>query len=248
MAKGQSLAAQGGVLTQEVTLPAVFSAPQQKIEARKLAPYLVFAHTKRGDEWAKLTAKHGSITEGDLFLVTPDRTYPLPTAKVGWLCGRQYWAETNVAGDQLLRVSMVEAPRPFGERVEAVLLVYLEDRIVPANILFKKTKCPAAKHLSDAFLDAQTPEWADRSSAHKETLVCNQPFMRFFGEMTVSPPRTSKSSGLPYRTTACSIHPTSVPEWRLLKQFCEDPGSQKALKEAADRFEAQMHEVEAKVK
>lgn len=248
MAKSQSLAAQGGVLTQEVQLPAVFSAPQQKIEARKLAPYIVFAHPKRGDEWAKLVSKHGQIAEGDMFLITPDRTYPLPTAKVGWLCGRQYWAETNMAGDQMLRATFQEAPKPFGERVEAVLLVYLEDTIVPANVLFKKTKCPAAKTLSDAFIEAGTPGWGEISSAHKETLVCNQPFMRFFGNMSVVPPRTSKSSGLPYRTTTCNVQPTGVPEWRLLKQFCEDPLSQKALQEAADRFEMQMREVQAKVK
>lgn len=244
----KSLAAQGGVLTQEVKLPAVFSAPQQKIEARKLAPYLVFAHNKRADEWAKLVSKHGSVAEGDLFLITPERSYPLPVAKVGWLCGRQYWAETNAVGDTLLRVSFQEAPHPFGERVEAVVLVYLEDRIVPANVLFKKTKCPAAKVLSDAFIDAQSPEWADRSSAHKETLVCSQAFMRFYGEVCVSPPRTSKRSGLPYRTTTCKVSPTSVAEWRLLKQFCEDPESQKALNEAAARFESQMREVETKVK
>ena len=242
------MAAQGGVLTQEVQLPSVFSAPQQRIESRKLAPYLVFAHQKRGDEWTKLVAKHGNISEGDLFLITPDRSYPLPVAKVGWLCGRQYWAETNLAGDTLLRVSTTEAPKPFGERVEAVLLVYLEDRIVPANVLFKKTKCPAAKALSDAFIDAQTPEWADRSSAHKETLVCSQAFMRFYGELVVNPPRTSKSSGLPYRTTSCPVYPTGIPEWRLLKQLSEDPTTQKALTEAAARFESQMREVEAKVK
>lgn len=248
MAKTASLAAQGGALTQSVQLPAVFSAPQGRIEARKIVPYLVFAHPKRADEWAKLVAKHGSVSEGDLFLIAPDRSYPLPTAKVGWLCGRQYWAEANAAGDQLIRVSYKEAPRPFGERVEAVLLVYLEDRIVPANVLFKSTKCPAAKTLSDAFLDAQSPEWADRSSAHKETLVCSQPFMRFFGELSVAPPRTSKASGLPYRTTVCSVHPTGIPEWRLLKQFCDDPESQEALKQAAARFESQMKEVESKAR
>lgn len=242
------MAAQGGALTQEVKLPAIFSAPQQRIEARKLPPYIVFAHPKRADEWAKLVAKHGQIAEGDMFLITSEKPYALPTAKVTWLCGRQYWAETNVAGDTLLRTSLAEAPRPFKERVEAVLLVYLEDRIVPANVLFKTVKCPAAQVLSEAYLDAQTPDWADRSSAHKETLVCSQPFMRFYGDMSVAPPRTSKSSGLPYRTTNCKISPTGVPEWRLLKAFTEDPESQKALQDAAVRFESQMKEVEAKAK
>lgn len=248
MAKTQSLAAQGGTLTQELKLPAVFSAPQQKIEARKLPPYVVFAHNKRADEWAKLTAKFGQVMEGDMFLVLPEGPVALPTAKVGWFCGRQYWAETNTAGDQLLRVSFQEAPRPFSERVEAVLLVYLEERAVPANILFKKTKCPAAKVLSDAYLDCQTPDWADKSSAHRDALVCNQPFMRFYGDVQVAAPRTSKSSGLPYRITSCRIQPTGVQEWRLLKQFCEDPNSQEMLKLAADRFESQMKEVESKTK
>lgn len=244
MAKAQSLAAQAGVV-EAVQLPAVFQQPSEPVKARSLSPYIAFAHPRRSDEWNKLTGAFGQIAEGDMFLVTSEEAFHLAPAKLGWLCHKQYWVQANAAGE-VLKTSFKEMPAPFKEHVEAVVLVYLEDRIVPANVCFRTTKCPAAKALSDALVEAASPAWADKSPQHKETLVCQQPFMRFYGIVELGPQRTSKSSGLPYRTTTAIVKPTGVSEWRALAEFTKSPDCNKLLEDAANRFEMRIQEMKLK--
>lgn len=248
MAKTQSLAAQSGALQNtQLKLPACFSPPTAPMEARFIAPYITFAHPKRLDEWKKLTGQFGNIEEGDMYFISKEHTCKLDPAKLGLLCFKQYWALANPAGE-VQKVSFVEMPHPYKEHVQCVVLVYLEDRIVPANVEFRTTKCGAAKTLSDALLEAATPAWADKGPAYKETLVANQPFMRFYGEVTLGPTRTSKTSGLPYKPASCVVKPTNLTEWRLLKVLCDEPATQKALDDAAQRFEFKVKELEAKAK
>ncbi len=241
----KSLAAQSGALTAPLTLPSVFQAPQERVTSSFSSPYFTFAHPKRADEWTKIRTKYNDIAEGDMVLVAGGDVYKFTTAKVGWLCGRQYWAEVSPTGE-ILRASMQERPKPYKEHIESVLLVYLDDKIIPANAAFRSTKCPGAKTLADAFIEAGEVSWADRSPAHRETLAATQPFMRFYGELTLSPQRTSKSSGMVYRTTVCSIKPTGTQEWRLLKALCENGDTQKILDDAARRFESRMADVTTK--
>lgn len=245
MAK-QSLAAEKGAIAPIANIPAIFTSPQEQMKARFVAPYITFAHPERKDEWKKIHAKFPNIAESDMFLIMQDDIKQLAVAKLGFLCGKQYWALCN-AKNEIQKVSWDERPKPYQERIEAVVLVYLEDRIVPANIRFKTTKCPAGKALSDALVEASTTEWADKSAAHKETLICQQPFMRFFGNVTVGAARSGKESGRPYRPSNCEIQPTGVPEWRLLKTFTEDPATEKALKDAADRYSYAIAEITSKV-
>lgn len=245
MAKQASLAAQAGALTQELRLPSIFTAPNEPVKARAFPPYIAFAHPKRADEWAKITAKYGQPEEGEMFLHLDGTVLKLDPAKLGWLAHKQYWAESNAAGTELIRSSFSEMPFPFKEHVEGVCIVYLEDRVVVANVCFRTTKCPAAKELADALAEAQTPGWGEKSPAHKETLVTNHPWMRFYGLVTLGEQRTSKASGMPYRTTKCEIHPTGVPEWRLLKEF--EATAQKQLEMAADNFQRRVAEVSKKL-
>lgn len=245
MAKQQSLAAQAGVVD-ALQLPAVFSAPAERIEGKKWPPYFCFAHPRKTDEWNKLTATFGKVEEGDMFLVDNDQAFALnPTAKLGWLCHKQFWALANGAGE-VQKVSFKEMPDPFKERVEAVVLVYLEDRIVVANAQFRTTKCPAAKSLSDALAEAGTEAWAGKSPAHRETLALQQSFARFYGLVSLGPTRTGKSSGMPYRPTQCTIKPTSVPEWRVLDAFSKAKDTSEALQRAAAQFESRVAEMKAK--
>jgi hypothetical protein len=246
MAK-QSLAAQSGAVAVPFTMPSVFSAPVEPVKARAISPYITFAHPKRSDEWAKLVAKFQHVAESDMFLIEPDNLTSLSNVKCTLLACRQYWAQSNASGQELISASWQEMPHPYKEHVEAVLLVYLDGRLVPANVLFRTTKCPAVQTLSVALADAVKPDWAERSPAHKETLVCNQPFMRFYGTVALGPTRTGKASGLPYRPTTCSIHPTTLVEWKLLKAFIDSEGAEKAMQSAADRFQSRINDVSAKV-
>jgi hypothetical protein len=247
VAKSQSLAAQAGALANPLTLPAVFTEPQSPVKARFIAPYVVFAHSKRADEFAKIVAKLGSCQEGQMYLVEPERVTFMPKAKLGWLCCQQYWAEVSPSGE-VMRSAFKEMPSPYKEHVESVVLVYLDDRIVPANMQWRSTKCPAAKVLSDTLALAGVEAWAAISPQHKETLACTAPWMRFYGDVELGPQRTSRKSGLTYRSTVCAVKPTSIPEWRLLKQFCEAESTQKQLDDAAERFSYRLNEVKAKEK
>lgn len=245
MAKQQSLAASGGALSTAVQLPSVFSAPPDKLKGRLTAPYVTFAHHQRADEWKRLNSKFGAVAEGDMFFMSEDRVEALQTAKLGLLCCKQCWVEKNPAGD-LLRVSWKERPKPFKEQVEAVVLVYFDDVVVPANMSFRTTRCGAVRNLSDALIEAAHPSWGDKGAAYKETFACAQPFMRFYGVCALGPARNSRESGLPYRPLLCDVKPTSVPEWRLLKAFVEDPASNAKLEDAAARFESSVHDLRAK--
>lgn len=247
MAK-QSLAAKTGALTTELKLPAIFSAPMEKIESKFQSPYICFAHPKRSDEWAKITSKTGRAPEEhDMFLIESNNVTPLPVAKLGWMCHKQYWCETNAVGE-VIRVSFAEYP-DFKEHIEAVVLVYFDDRITPANVCFRTTKCGAAKSLSDALLDAATVAWGEKSPAHRDSMVCSQPFFRFYGDVKLGPTRVSKSgkgAGNAYKPLVCDVKPTTTVEWQLQKAFCEDPATQDLLSSAANRFESRVKEMQSK--
>jgi len=214
---------------------------------RKLSPYVSFAHPKRADEWSRIKAKLGSVVEHDMYLLETDAITHLPTAKAAWMCHRQYRAEAMPSGG-IVRASWSEMPHPYKEHCEAVLLLYLPGRMVPANVCFRTTKCPAAKALSDALLEADAVAWKSRGRAYDESFeAAPHAFMRFFGTITVGDPRPSKTSGMLYRSATCEIEPTTAAEWRQLREFLEGPNAQAQLQEAAARFEARVAEVEAKV-
>lgn len=248
MSEQKSLAAQSGTLTQAPAfqLPAVFMEPPTEIVGRFSSPYISFAHKNRTDEWAKLSAKFGVIDEGEMFLIEGDKINKLAPAKLGLLYAKQFWAQKNAAGD-MLGTSFTERPYPWQEAIEMVVLVYQDDGIVIANCQPRTTKCSGFKVLADALKECQTPAWGDKSPAHKETLQIPQPFMRFFGEVSLAAPRISKKSGLPYRTTNCTVKPVTNVEVKLLKAFIESPESNKKMEDAAGRYSMQIRELESKL-
>lgn len=243
----QSLAATAGVLsTPGFQVPDIFQEPQEKVVGAFSTPYIVFAHKNRQDQYAKLVGQFGLVNEGDMFLIEPTGITKLETAKLGLMKLKQYWVETDASG-QILRSSFVEMPFPWKEQMDVVVIVYLADRIVIANINPHTTKCPGFKVLADALDECQKPTWGDKSPAHRETLQIANPMMRFFGEMTLGPQRTSKKSGLPYRVTQCVIKPTTNVEANLLRAWVADDSTSEKMKDAADRFLLRMRDLESKL-
>jgi hypothetical protein len=243
----QSLASQTpGALSSDLKLPAIFGAPSPPIEPRHVPPYVVFVHHNRADEWSKVTSRYKDVTEGDLFLVRNGDVRPLNPAKFGWLCHRQFWVQSNPAGD-MVATSFAELPFPYKESVEAVVLVYLDDEVFPANVTFRTTKCPAAHELARAMLNCQTPEWGANSLAHKESMAVNQPFGRFYGEVVLGPQRVGKQSGMTYRPTLCRVFPTGAAEWRALHALSQNSGFTRMMEDAASRFTERLAGVEAKL-
>ena len=217
------------------------------MKERSIVPYVVFSHPNRADEWKRIQDKFGTaVQEGDMFLFETSSVIALPALKCSLFHYVQYWALTNAAGE-VREVSFNEAPHPFNENIDAVVLVYLEDRCVPANVNFRTTKCPAAVTMSKALAECHDPAWAERSPAHRETLSIQAPWARFHSIITLAPTRIGKQSGRPYRTTQCAIAPTGVVEARLLDAFQRDENSMKALDDVALRFQSRMAEMQAKV-
>jgi hypothetical protein len=225
------------------TMPAIFTGPTSPIQARAWAPAVTFAHPKRKDEWNKLQGKFGTVEEGEMYFIFKDRLEHLVNGKTkfGWIIGKQFWTTKDQAG-RLLAVSDKEQPHPWKECVIAVVLVYLEDALFPANIEFRTTKCPAAKHLSDAYQQVtHDSKWYEQSSAHKETMAITQPYLRFYGDVVLGDPRPAKS-GLPYRPLQANIKPTTLTEWRLIEAFNASEEAQNLFNMCAQRYEAKLEE------
>lgn len=249
--KTASLAAKTGEVAKAEAagfqLPAIFQKPQTPVVARAWAPQVVFAHHKRADEYKKIMAKFPATSEGDMCFIFGDRIERLEMAKMALVMCQQYWASKKEGSGDLLACSFNEMPHPFKEYIHAVVLVYLEDRIYPANIEFRTTKCPAGKELSDALLAASDPKWGELSPAHKEALIVQQPFGRYYGEVKLAGMRPSKSSGMPYNPLHATIKPTSVPEWRLFDAFTKDPDTNKLLEMCGQRFAQKLKDLEPKM-
>lgn len=218
------------------------------VSSLRWAPYITFAHHSRKDEWAKLNAKFGAnkVQEGAPFYVDGDDVRDLSGGmKLGYVCGTQYWAHKDPSG-KLLAFSRSPKPDPFREAVEAVLLVYLEEKVAPANVTFHTTKCGAAKAMSEALALASTADWGKQGPSYEATMAVKQPFLRFYADVVLSAPRNSKKTGLPYTTLLTTVVPTGRREWDQLKALGADANVKNLLEMAAERYQSVIKELEAK--
>lgn len=227
-------------------MPEIFrNAQPSVIQARTWAPTVTFAHPKRKDEWTKLVGKFGSVDEGDMYFIYKDVVEKLDVAKLGWVTGTQYWVHKTAVGE-VKAVSFSEKPDPFKEGVEAVVIVYLDDAMYPANMKFRTTKCGGARALNDGLAAAMDVSWFEQSAAHRETAMIQQPFMRFYGETRLADARPSKSSGLPYKPMTVTIKPVTLPEIRLASEFSNNPEGGTLFQMVAARYESVMKELREK--
>lgn len=244
--KRQSLhsTTEAAIVPTTIRMPAIFGAPPPKIAGKAWAPYMAFAHPKRVDEWKKIQGKFGTnVEEGELYFIHNDEVRRQDSYKLTMLCCKQFWASKNPVG-KILAVSYEEKPDPFREHIEAVVLVWFDDGIVPANIQFRTTKCPMGKALADALAEVTTPEWFEQSDAHKETMKITQPFYRYYGECSVAPERPSKTSGMPYKPGVCVVKPTMANEWVLAHKFDTGEDTQRLLNLCESNYLSRLKEHE----
>lgn len=212
--KGQSLAAAAGLTANQ--LPAMFEAPTMDVKKRTLPPYVTFAHPM-SPLWTKIIAKYPALQEGEQYLVEGETYTKLNPFKYVLMMAKQYWAKGDKTG--LTAASMTEKQFPFKEQIETVIIVFLPDRLVPATCGFRSTKCGAVHPMVEALAEAATPAWAEKSPAHKLTLTCEKPFMRFFGTVVLGNQKTSKSSGNPYIPGNVQVSPTTAVEWKQMAEY-----------------------------
>jgi hypothetical protein len=246
----ESLAAKAGVLkTVELQLPSIFGAPQEDVTTRTMAPYVSFAHPMAKDTWSKALAANPRAEEGEQYLIVEGKAVNVTPAKLTPMLVKQFWTEEDQAGN-ILRTFLSEGPG-LRENAEAVVLVYVGDRLVPASMSFKTTKCGAAITLAKALLHAGgvhdgTP-WESLSQDHALTLACPQPFMRLFGHIKTTR-RTSKKTGFIYVAAEAVVQPTGAAEWTVLASAFKDPEFNDTLQKVADKHEERMNFVLAKAK
>ncbi len=217
------------------------------VSSLQFAPYITFAHPSRKDEWAKLQMRFGAqnVKDGDPFYIDGDDMRSMKQMKVGFVCGQQHWVHKAANGD-LIAYSRNPKPDPWREHVEAILLAYLDDKVVPCNVTFRTTKCGAAVQMDEALRLASTPDWGHQGPAYAATMQVQAPFLRFYADMTLNAPRTSKKTGLPYSTFTTVIVPTGPAEWDKLKAFGTDGNAQTLLNMASERYEQVLSDLAVK--
>jgi len=240
----KSLAAQAG-LVGEFKLPAMFEqAPT--VKPRALCPYVAFVHPM-SPSWGSLSTKCPGLQESDPVLVGPgDAARKLAPFKYHLLTAKQYWTKGDSQGN--VTDWSLTSKADFGENVEAVILVMVDDKLVPATCQFRTTKSGGVHPMVQALETSAGEDWAKLSPQHKETLVCQKPFMRFYGEVVVGPKRTSKGTGRAYTPATVKVYPTTVAEWRVLSESFKSELFQKELEEAAEAFTRRMDDIQSKAK
>lgn len=220
-------------------------------ELYQRSPYVLFVHP-RGANFAELKQSIPSLAEGDAVLirsgVAPVKLSDLPF-KFLLVRADRYFAQVDATG-AIIRVTRdVENARKdkfsWKDHYETVLFVVLPDGLVPARCTFKTTKTNAAAAALKALVEAQTPEWADRSAAHKATLAIPEPRFRFTTTVTLRR-STGLTSGVPYTAANAIVQPLSGAEWAQLATALADDNFKATCVQINEEFERRLEYVNAK--
>lgn len=227
-------------------LPSILDQKPIEVVSRFNTPYVTFCHPN-SPLWGKILSKYSDAREAEQYLISGDEVTRLAPFKYAILTAKQYW----VAGDKekITGVSFSEKSHPYGESIDAVVLCYVNDKLIPASVQFRTTKCGAVHPMISAFAEATTAEWGKKSKSHELTMACQKPWMRFFGTVMLDKPRTSKSSGMVYIPASVVISPTSAAEWKVLAEHLTgDTDTSKefyrAVEEASSNFERRGKELQ----
>ena len=138
---------------------------------------------------------------------------------------KRLWVERE-QGKQALNVA-TEDPgnRAYKEEIHAVILVYVDDRVVPATCVFKSGLCkgviPAINDLIGMRDGAFMSDWARRTPEHNVAAGIALPFARFVVEMSTKQ-STSKSTGYKYFDSQSTMPPTNAGDYSILGKALTD--------------------------
>jgi hypothetical protein len=216
-------------------------------------PYVVFAHPMSRVLWPKLSQAIAGLDEGDTVLVLPEPQRPVKLSPMRFmlLAAFQYWGRVTDTGE--LTAARTEPPtedkREWKEQIESVLLVFAENRIIPAGMLWKTTKCGGVHRAIDALkLAANLEEWGKQSADHKLTLAVPVVWGRFVAQTKLAGAKTAKGSGYTYRPATSLIFPTTAAEMKLLSDSFADDGFSAAMNAVQKRYEFRVSEVTSMTK
>ena len=135
------------------------------------------------------------------------------------------------------------------EHYVTLILVDVPGRgLIPCKFDFKTTKADAARQAITALHECVTPQWGDKSVAHKITMPFNPPWGRVMNEVTTS--RYVGRSGNPpcYITNKGSARPATPEEMKALVEFASNQENLDLFSTVQSEYEARCNEIRRKVK
>lgn len=208
------------------------------VESSSSVPYVGWSPMK-GDKMSDFKAL--GIAPGEPYLSRDGGVEHLDPFRFLLLDAFQCWASTDSSYNTLSVVTSKPTGRtdPHKELIETLILVVLDDEIVPALATFRGPKSTAAKTAIDTLKAASQAEWGKRSDAHKATMKLPYPFARFASTVSLRR-RTSKSTGEHYVEAKATTAPTDGSLISLMGDTFSNPDFDAALTSVKTVFESKV--------
>lgn len=216
------------------------------------SPYVQFVH-KLAKNYQKLCKQIKGIADDTIALVYPGNELPIELNPLRFtpFAFYQYWAVLNAQGEPTkVFWKLEDATAEAKEHVDSVCLVYTDDRVVEARILWKTTKIKAMRTADAAVKEASDDvEWGNKGTEYKNTLFLDQPFYRFVAEVELARKvsKSGQASGLPYYLATSTIAPTTNTEWKKIIELFETDSYEKDHAALMSDYEARRKFLESKV-
>lgn len=245
MAK-QSLASRGStaLATLPETQPIVVVPPDVQQSS-----YVTFVHPS-AKVYSKLAQCIPGVDLDDTVLILPEPRRPLKLAPMRFmlLAAMQYWAQFDEAEFTPTKTRLTPPEdgqkRAWKEQIESVVLIVTADRLYPASMLWKSTKCGPFHRANDALKLAGDPEeWGKQSPDH--ALTCGVPVVwaRFVAQVKLGKKTTSKTSGYTYTPATSLIYPTTASELKLVTESFDKDTFRAELAAVQSRYTHRLEDV-----
>jgi hypothetical protein len=247
----ESLAKRGGAIlgdelaayTSQLLTPAVQEMPEGSS-----GPYVGFADPKNG-KYDQLV--QSGVKNGDAYLSADGRYTKLDPFEFHLLAATRLWVQSDDTGKVVLDVTDVD-PRswksPYKENIEAAILVYSGDTIVPAKCSFRTTKAGPGRVANNELASAGTPEWAKQSKDHATIAgKLPVPFSRFFIRVETTR-KVAKGSGLPMYVAEGTSILTTPAKADMISAAFKDENFRKAVAAVMDGYTGRVKELQGKIK
>lgn len=213
-------------------------------------PYVQFISSK-GQSFGEVARQIPSIQDGDPILVRAKAATKLNPFRFYLAAAFQHFSMVDTMGcivKATLDSTVARSDRAWQEHIEALIIVVLDDELVPARCTFKTTKTNAAHTAIKTLREIreEPEEWAKRSPEHKLTVKVPLDWARFTTTVTLKR-GTSRSTGFNYVAANGFAEPTGAADWKLLADAMKDDNFNMLCDDTLRRHEQRISEVKQKV-
>jgi hypothetical protein len=217
-------------------IPSGFGQVSVVLPEQTRTPYVGFIYAKTNG-YNVFLQKISDLREGEPVLVLPAPADPrvLRPFEYFLLNAVQFWATYVKTTGEMIDMSTVKQPSPYKETIEAVVLVVGERGLVPAQVRFKATTCPAVYPALRALEEAKTTAWAKKGADYVATLEIPEPWGRFVTRANRTE-RTNRETNERYATMEAVSNPTSAANKEKLYAFFQHKPSVELLREVQEVY------------